>query len=84
MRVMVNLIVNYASKNYPLLRRVVRVFRGVELHKLKDLGLFSTPVVPELGDESEQIEIERNYDIWYPFTRIPDVRSFKVQLAGFD
>ena len=84
MRTVINLIVNYASQNYPMLRRVVRVFRGVELHKLKDLGLFSTPVDPELGDESKQIETDRNYDIWYPFTRIPDVRSFKVQLAGFD
>jgi len=70
--------------SYSLLYRVVQLFKGVSLHKLKDLGFFSTRTSPESRDENEVAESVWDSDIWYPFSRIPDVRSFRVQLAGYD
>jgi len=55
------------------------------LHKLNELGLFSSPDdTPSDGDESDEVKVTGDYDVWYPFKRIPDVRSFKVHLSGYD
>lgn len=71
-------------ENYPLLWRVTQSFKGIPLHKLNDLGLFSNSEAPASDDEKEHEEVSWEHNVWYPFSRIPDVRSFKVQLSGYD
>lgn len=71
--------------NYPTLYRYARLLKGLSLHKLKSLELFTTSVSPEdSDDESEKLPVTRDYNVWYPFRPIPNVRTFKVQLSGFD
>lgn len=76
---------NSVIDNYPTLYRYARLLRGLPLHKLETLGLFATSDSPEDSeDESEKLPVTRDYNVWYPFRPIPNVRTFKVQLSGFD
>jgi hypothetical protein len=55
------------------------------LHKLKALGLFDTSDSPEESDdEPEKLPVKQDYNVWYPFRPLPNVRTFEVQLSGFD
>jgi len=73
--------------NYPTLYRYAKLLQVLPLHKLEGLGLFTTSSALRRraeDDEPEFLPVTRDYDVWYPFRPIPNVRTFEVQLSGFD
>lgn len=69
--------------SYAFLKWILWFCRNWSVENLRKLGLFVTP--SSNGDEHE--EVPNKYtgkECWYPFTPIPDVRQFEVELNAFD
>jgi hypothetical protein len=67
---------------YAILKWLLWMVRHFSTKDLWKLGLFMTP--SSNGDEHEEpYEVEDKIQ-WYPFTPIPNVRQFEVELNAFD